>query len=541
MTAHLCISVRFLDPSDRPAFHGRSEGGAPEWPPSPLRLFQALVVASAARFGNPDGFRDYAAPAFEWLAGLQPPTVLAPQGVTGVPFRIAVPNNDLDVVARDWAKGVEPRKQPAELKTLKTVCPTYLVGGGDFPAIHYLWEITEADQAGCERHKDALIGAAGDLLALGWGTDMAVAHGRLLSSSEADGLEGERWEPAAPGGVAHLRVPTPGTFDALVTRYAAFLGRLGKQGFVPVPPLTAFAVVGYRRPTDTASRPFVAFELRTPDFERSRPFDPTRYACAVAGMVRNALADFAKKMQPFGWTDEDINTFIHGHTPDGNGPAHGPAATRRFAYLPVPSLERRGDGKVVVTAIRRVLVVGPPGSDREVAWARVLAGHELTPLDNTPRAALRLIDRPLAALLTDPNLKPYVGTAQVWSTVTPVVLPGHDEASPRTVERRARMAADEAARQRIREQAAARTEKLLRRAFEQAGMPPELVRKASLEWRQVGFRAGVDLATRYRRPESCRLPPYHVRVHWPVPIRGPLVAGSGRYRGLGIFAAEASE
>jgi len=42
MSSHFCISVTFLDP----AFHGRADGGEPEWPPSPLRLFQSLVAAA---------------------------------------------------------------------------------------------------------------------------------------------------------------------------------------------------------------------------------------------------------------------------------------------------------------------------------------------------------------------------------------------------------------------------------------------------------------------------------------------------------------
>ena len=38
MSDYLCITVRFLQPYS----HGRGDGGEPEWPPSPLRLFQAL-------------------------------------------------------------------------------------------------------------------------------------------------------------------------------------------------------------------------------------------------------------------------------------------------------------------------------------------------------------------------------------------------------------------------------------------------------------------------------------------------------------------
>lgn len=514
MTAYLCISARFVGASGRASYHGRSDGGVPEWPPSPLRLFQALVAASAARFGNPEQFRDYAIPAFDWLAGLHPPAVIAPVGVAGVPFRIAVPNNDMDVVARAWAGRVEPPKQPAELKTLKTVWPTYLDLAGDLPAVHFLWEIADADQAGCELHKELLFAAARNLVALGWGTDMVVGDGRVLSPDEIGILNGERWEPASAAGAAELRVPTPGTFDALLARRSAFLSRLGKDGFVPVPPLTEFATVGYRRSTDVPGRPFLAFELRTPDFERFQPYTPARRACAVAGMVRNALAGLAGQMRPFGWTDDDINTFVHGHTPDGEGPARGPGADRRFAYLPLPSLEHRGDAGVVVTKIRRVLVVGPPGGSREVEWARVLSGRDLAPLGGTPPAALRLVDRPAAALDSDPNLGPYVGRGAVWSTVTPVVLPGFDDGDP------------------------GKAERLLRKAFEQAGIPSELVRGASLEWRHSGYRAGVDLATRYLRPEPCRLPRCHVRVCWPAPIRGPLAVGAVRYRGLGVFALE---
>src|SRR5438105_4878173 len=133
MTAQLCISVRFIDPTGCPSFHGRTDGGAPEWPPSPLRLFQALVAASAARFGTSARFGDYAAGAFEWLAGLHPPTIISPTGVRGIPFRTDVPNNDLDLVARAWTSQVEPDKQPTELKSLKTVWPTYVMAGSEFP------------------------------------------------------------------------------------------------------------------------------------------------------------------------------------------------------------------------------------------------------------------------------------------------------------------------------------------------------------------------------------------------------------------------
>ena len=43
MSRHLVLSFRFLSPW----FHGRGDEDAPEWPPSPLRAFQAVVAAAA--------------------------------------------------------------------------------------------------------------------------------------------------------------------------------------------------------------------------------------------------------------------------------------------------------------------------------------------------------------------------------------------------------------------------------------------------------------------------------------------------------------
>src|SRR5580700_7087019 len=91
-----CISVLF----HAARFHGQGDGGTPEWPASPLRLYQALVAACAA-CGPLDDFRS----ALLWLEQQPEPVILAPHAFQPPPYRIAVPNNDLDVTARYWAKG----------------------------------------------------------------------------------------------------------------------------------------------------------------------------------------------------------------------------------------------------------------------------------------------------------------------------------------------------------------------------------------------------------------------------------------------------
>jgi CRISPR-associated protein Csb2 len=429
----------------------------------------------------------------------------------------------MDLVGRAWSRGNTfgtGDANPATHRAMKTVRPSWLVGGD---AVHYLWELPDDLTDEIRGHVETLGAAARSVVVLGWGIDLVAGNGRVLPGEDAERVPGERWRPTSDPSAEGLRVPTPGTLNALANRHEAFLHRLDGDGFTPVPALSAFAVVGYRRESDPPIRPFVAFELwqpietlanLRPGNSKFRPFDPVRHAVTVAAMVRHAAADAAKAAR---WSEERINTLIHGHTPDGNDRLRGGPDVDRFAYLPLPSLERRGlKGTRPVEhcgSIRRVLVVGAPGAKEEVDWAgRALSGRELMDeAKKEPVALLGLMSK------NDFNLRPYIEHAAVWSTVTPVVLPGHDEGD--SVE----------------------AERLLRRAFIHAGLAPELVAGAELEWRFVGFRPGVELATRYRRPKQIPFPRFHVRVRWPEPIRGPLAVGAGRYRGLGIFAAEASQ
>ena len=84
MALHLDLTVRFLD--DR--YHGS------DWPPSPARLFQALVAGSKtgapAREWNADRQG-----ALEWLESLEPPNIFSRTKSDGQRFTIYVPNNSL--------------------------------------------------------------------------------------------------------------------------------------------------------------------------------------------------------------------------------------------------------------------------------------------------------------------------------------------------------------------------------------------------------------------------------------------------------------
>src|SRR5437879_13904001 len=99
MSSHFCLSLHFLDPS----FHGRRDGGRPAWPPSPFRAFQALVTA-AARRSRGEVSADISS-ALKWLEIQKPPVVVAPAGIEGSGYRLSVPNNAMDIVAKAWSRG----------------------------------------------------------------------------------------------------------------------------------------------------------------------------------------------------------------------------------------------------------------------------------------------------------------------------------------------------------------------------------------------------------------------------------------------------
>lgn len=499
MLNYLCVSVTFLDPL--PAFHGRGDAGEPEWPPSPLRVFQALVAAAASRW-RATQFQEYAQPALEWLQRQVASIIVAPSHHVGVPVRIAVPNNDLDVVATAWTKGQEPKKQPNELKTMKTVRPTRLLVNKDDPAtVHYLLPLAD----GSCPHLDVLTAAARSMTHLGWGIDMVAANAAVMSEADADQLPGERWRPVQDSSATGYRVPVPGTLDALVQKHQAFLNRIerdakGNESFKPVPPLSAFRVVSYRRSTDPPARPFSAFAFYRPDADKRR-FFPATLAIAVAGMVRCLTGKMARQTghcEAGVNLEQWVNEYVMGHEEtDGLRP--------RFSYLPLPTIRPPN----VLGGINRVLIVEPPGgAGSHAAWAaQILRGQILVSEAQREEAILmRASD--------DWVLQQYVGKSATWATVTPVVLPGSDEGRY------------------------AKAEKLFRKALRHSGYGPELL--DDFEFRKVSFWPGGDLSLRYQRPnylQENHWSVYHMRLRWKHALKGPLAMGAGRHCGLGIFAA----
>jgi CRISPR-associated protein Csb2 len=110
----------------------------------------------------------------------------------------------------------------------------------------------------------------------------------------------------------------------------------------------------------------------------------------------------------------------------------------------------------------------------------------------------------------------YTRQAQVWRSVTPVILHGFN-----------------ATRGQI---SLTKTDNLLARAFEMAGHAPETIE--SIAFQQAPLWPGTGAAGEMRAPQHLsKYPRYHVEVRFRSPVPGPVLAGIGRHYGIGLFAA----
>lgn len=505
MSRHLVLSFRFLSPW----FHGRGDEGAPEWPPSPLRAFQA-VVAAAARAGTLAATRG----ALSWLEQRPAPLIVAPEATeSAAGYRLSVPHNAMDLVGKQWSKGDEGNA--AEHRTMKNVRPFRLP---EEASVHYAWPLD-----GDEAATSALIAAARGVVALGWGIDLVVGDGAVVDGARLAELSApiKTWEPRSDGR-CELRAPTAGTLNDLDRRHEAFLARtsLADPTLRPPPALSTFTVTRYARCDRRPAPDVAAFTLMRLESDNFRAFDAARRGMAVAGMLRHAVRSAAEGA---GWTEERVRDSVMGHG-EGDEP--------RLVLAPVPSIESRGTGETV-GAVRRVLIFSTDPRSADTAWAkRVLGGVDLIDEKTGEVQAV------LAATSTkDRVLARYAGESTTWSTVTPMVLPGHDD--PGGVRDKLLKVKDSSEQKALLARLAKRREGLVRKALRHAGLGDELAFAAEIETRETGFLAGVEKSSRYTLPSHLtKFPRLHVRLRWPTKVSGPLCLGRGRFSGLGLFATE---
>jgi len=504
MSRHLALSFRFLSPW----FHGRGDEDAPEWPPSPLRAFQA-VVAAAARAGALEATRS----ALLWLEQRAAPLIIAPEAFeSAAGYRLSVPHNQMDLVGGQLSRGAEG--DTAKHRAMKNVRPHRLP---DDAVVHYAWQLD-----GDESAAPTLIAAARGVVTLGWGVDLVVGDGAVVEGLQLSELSAELkvWEPRSNGRF-ELRAPMKETLLDLERRHAAFLSRtsFADPTLRPPPALSTFAITSYARTDEPRVADITGFTLMRVESDNFRAFDTARRGMAVAGMLRHAVRIAAERA---GWDEARVSASVLGH---------GEGDEARLLLVPVPSIEPRGDGAEAVGAVRRVMVFSTDERGGDTGWvARVLGGMDLIDEETGEiQAVLAATSR------NDRVLRRYVSESSAWATVTPVLLPGHDD--PGGLREKLHKAKGSEAQKSLLERLMKRREALVRKALRHAGLGDELAFSAVIEMRETGFIAGVEKASRYAVPSHLtNSPRFHVKLTWPAKVAGPLCIGRGRFSGMGLFA-----
>ena len=292
-----------------------------EWPPSPWRVYQALVAGSAMERRRAPELEA----ALRHLETLSPPVVTAPRAAVLRAVRASVPDNDGDRVLALAAKGKPgaARTKAAKLASFRTRRARRFAG-----TVTYEWEAL-AETAG---HFQALGAIARSVSAVGQGIDLALARAELLDAPSRP--QGVRYTPSPDGRLA-LGVPWPGGFDALQMRYRRERTRID-PGRVATRIEFSPRSQGYRSELELPRVRWAAFTLRTPADGRL-VVDGAR-TVEVAAMVRHAIGCAA---QSAGLGKGAISELM-GHGGDG-----------RISVQPLPNVGyQHADGRIPPGAAR---------------------------------------------------------------------------------------------------------------------------------------------------------------------------------------------
>ncbi len=351
----------------------------PEWPPSPARLFSALVAADGTR----GRCRVTTGAELAWLEQLPPPLIhaSAPDAVLASPLEprfVVVPGRAESAVQEYPARQsrrVHPGVRQAPLAD----------------SVIYVWlDAVPADHLHAIQRRAARVGYLG----------CADSPVRLRATDRVDADLGDPWRPDRSASFT-LPVPYLGFLDALDSAYDTWsAGEPMRRAWI------RSVRFGYRPPgslqPDTAPLPEVIW-LR---FDRPVA---GRKLLSVTETLRAAVMDHVQRLLPAG---EEISNALHGH-----GPVDELGAQARFVALPDVG-HQHADGRLLGAAVWL-----PPGASPETvqivrsALARLSAERLVKPRWFDVGIALHAGEaRPWAA-----SPRRWCGPARRWVTATPVI------------------------------------------------------------------------------------------------------------------------
>jgi CRISPR-associated protein Csb2 len=346
-----------------------------------------------------------------------------------------------------------------------------------------------------------------------------VIQERLPESSASRLLFFPREDPNAFG--IEVRVPTVGSMDSLTECFRQYLGRFESSNST----LLESSVPLYEPWPYTAGipRPHAVFKLI--DENDDTVTYPQSKLVHIAGMVKHLAIETMKTNSPRdlrGRTpDEWVDSYVAGHETKENKDRGAPHA--QLSYIPLQSIGNPNTDP----GVRRVMVVAPVGDD---AWLEHLVarldGALLEPLPATKLPAGTRLER-IDDHRRDGVRDAYLRASTTWASVTPVILPGHDDRKPE------------------------KTRSLLLKALQHSGIE----QPCTFEWSAFSHFRKMLTAHKYRKdpndPTKKMLINYirpdhlldqtavHVLLTFAngLAIPGPVTLGAGRHYGFGLMAA----
>ena len=196
----LLLTVRLLDGR----YHGEGD-----WPPSPFRLFQALVAGG--QLGRDATAQELG--ALHWLESLGPPVIAAPKARRAANTKSYVPHNVGDAFGGDLAKARTRREAKHSRPYLFDL---------DVPFL-YLWSARDHQD-----HFTSIHSLTERLYQFGRGIDLAYATADCIGMDEAQerlrAHPGTLHRPTPGGAGSSLRCPLrQQSLDSLLRRHAAQL------------------------------------------------------------------------------------------------------------------------------------------------------------------------------------------------------------------------------------------------------------------------------------------------------------------------------
>jgi CRISPR-associated protein Csb2 len=459
----------------------------PEWPPHPDRVFMALVAA----WGE-NGTADEGRKALEWLERLPTPPALRVSEEASFRSRFItyVPVNDSYSPISKKGKpetplGSLPFGRGRNSRSFPAVAPAE-------STFFLRWEVQVPDNL-----RPALEALCEQVTYVGH----SATPVRIWIETDDDKTKPNLF-PTEGTAAFRLRVFGPGRTASLKHRFDADLR--------PIPALwSGYAPRTKPKTSEVKDGPF------DPGLIVLRQMDGRKFSLESCGMIADAIRNTL--MSRFGSNPPD---WLSGHAPDT-----GPSKRPRPAYLPLGFVGwDHADGHLLGMAIS--LPADFPREDTETLFS-LLAQHgeseEIAAPDVgffrlriTNPALGRFVGEMLLELDERPprqravTLRPdtWTGPADLWTTVSPVVLPQF----PRRH---------------------LTPEDVIAQACEVAGYPLPLNVRASFAPAMAGVPHSRSFHIKPRRDKAPR-PLTHAVIQFAHAVRGPVLIGAGRYTGFGV-------